>query len=117
MDDWKRVIWSDETKNNRFQPDGPSWYWKREGNQLQHHHVKQTVKHGGGSIMIWGCMTAEGPGYMCKIDGTMDQNLYGTILQDDLMKTMEFYRLDAQRVIFQHDDNPKHKAKSVKDWL
>ena len=52
--------------------------------------------------MIWGCMTAEGPGYMCKIDGTMDQNLYKTILQDDLMKTMEFYRLDAQGVIFQH---------------
>ena len=33
------------------------------------------------------------------------------------MKTMEFYRLDAQRVIFRHVNDPKHKAKSVKDWL
>ena len=63
VEDWKRVIWSDETKINRFQSYGRSWYWKREKNQLQPHHIKQTVKHGGGSIMIWGCMTAEGPGY------------------------------------------------------
>jgi transposase len=117
VEDWKCIIWSDETKINRFQSDGRSWYWKREGNQLQHHHVKQTVKHGGGSIMIWGCMTAEGPGNMCKIDGTMDQYLYKTILEDDLLKTIDFYQLDAQKVIFQHDNDPKHKAKSVKEWL
>ena len=67
--------------------------------------------------MIWGCMTAEGPSYMCKIDGKMDQNLYRKILQYDLMKTMEFYRRDTQRVIFQHDNDPKHKAKNVKYWL
>lgn len=117
VEDWKRVIWSDETKINRFQSDGRSWYWKREENQLQPHHIKQTVKHGGGSIMIWGCMTAEGPGYMCKIDGIMDQHLYRTILEDDLIQTIKFYQLDTEKVIFQHDNDPKHKAKSVQNWL
>ena len=34
VEDWKRVIWFDETKINRFQLDGRSWYWKREENQL-----------------------------------------------------------------------------------
>ena len=35
-----------------------------------------TVKHGGGSIMIWGCMTALGAGFMCQIVGRMNKELY-----------------------------------------
>ena len=35
--------------------------------------------------MVWGCMTIQGVGYMCKIDGRMDTELYTTILQDDLL--------------------------------
>ena len=26
-------------------------------------HVKDTVKFGGGSLMMWGCITAQGIGY------------------------------------------------------
>jgi transposase len=31
IEDWKRVIWSDETKINRFCSDGCSWCWVRDG--------------------------------------------------------------------------------------
>ena len=60
-------------------------------------------------------MTSEGPGYMCKIDGIMDQHLYKTILEDDLIHTIKFYQLDTEKVIFQHDNDPKHKVKSVQN--
>jgi transposase len=117
VEDWKRVIWSDETKINRFCSDGRSWCWARGGESRQPHHVKQTVKHGGGSLMVWGCMTAHGPGFMCKLEGTMDQHLYKQILEEDLYGTIEEYEMDVTRVIFQHDNDPKHKAKSVQKWL
>jgi hypothetical protein len=97
--------------------DGRLWYWKRDGKSEQSRRVKKMVKHGGGSIMIWGCMTAQGRGYMCKIDETMDQHLYNTILEDELMATIEWYGLDPSRVIFQHDNDSKHTAKSVRGWL
>lgn len=116
-EDWKQVIWSDETKINRFCSDGRSWCWIRDGESLKPQQVKQTMKHGGGSLMIWGCMTAEGPGFMCKIEGTMDQHLYKLILKQDLQDTIEFYGMDPKKVIFQHDNDPKHKAKSVTKWL
>ena len=29
--------------------------------------------------MVWGCMTPQGVGYMCKIDGRMDAELYTSI--------------------------------------
>jgi DDE superfamily endonuclease len=117
IDDRKRVIWSDESKINRFCSDGRSWYWARDGESVQGRHIKQTVKHGGGSIMVWGCMTAQGPGYLCKIEGTMDQHLYKSILEDELSKTIEYYEMDADKVIFQHDNDPKHRAKRIQEWL
>ncbi len=117
IEDWNRVIFSDESKINRFNSDGRSWCWFRDVNQLEDRNVKITFKHGGGGLMVWGCMTSQGVGYLCKIEGTMDQNLYKTILEEDLMKTMEFYDLDPKEVIFQHDNDPKHKSKSVQEWL
>lgn len=115
--DWKRVIWSDETKINRYNSDGRAWFWKRDRESEQPRHVKETVKFGGGSIMIWGCMTAQGPGYMCRIDGRMDQHLYKSILEENLPKTMNWYKINVQKVIFQQDNDPKHKAKMVQEWL
>jgi len=117
VDDWKRIVWSDETKINRFCSDGRSWCWVRDGESVQERHVKQTMKHGGGSIMVWGCMTAHGPGYLCKIEGAMDQHLYKAILEDELCNTIKYYRMEFDKVIFQHDNDPKHRAKSVKTWL
>lgn len=117
IEDWKRVIWSDETKINRFQSDGKAWCWKHKDESLKPHHVKQTVKHGGGNIMIWGCMTWNGVGFMCKINETMNQKIYAEILQGELLDTINHFKLNPKEIYFQHDNDPKHTARSVKDWL
>lgn len=52
VNDWKRVVWSDKTKVNRFNSDGRVWAWIRDNEQLQPKHVNMTVKHGGGIIML-----------------------------------------------------------------
>ena len=38
------------------------------------------MKHGGGLVMIWGCMTAFGVGAWYKIKGRMNRHLYKFIL-------------------------------------
>jgi len=43
-----------------------------------------TVKFGGGSLMMWGCMSWEGVGYATRIEGGMDADLYVGILEDEL---------------------------------
>jgi transposase len=115
--DWERVIWSDETKINRFCSDGMSWCWKRDGEQLDERHVQGTVKHGGGSIAIWGCMTAAGPGYMCRLDGHLNQDLYLRILEDELQQTIKHYQFDSAKVIFQQDNAPAHTSIAVRKWF
>lgn len=47
MEDWKRVIWSDETKINRRGSDGRKWVWKKAGEGLSDRTVEETQKFGG----------------------------------------------------------------------
>jgi transposase len=117
VNDWRRVIWSDESKINRFNSDGRQWCWIRSPSTLQEAQVKGTVKHGGGSVMVWGCITSMGPGYLCKVQGNMDQSLYKQILEDELVNTMQWYQMSPSSVIFQHDNDPKHSASSIKAYL
>ena len=39
VDDWKRVIFSDETKINRFNLHGRSWCWIGDGERVGPQHV------------------------------------------------------------------------------
>ncbi|KAG1506675.1 hypothetical protein G6F52_011827 [Rhizopus delemar] len=61
-DDWRRMVFSDETKVNVWGSDGVKYYWKRPDDKLRFHHLDLTVKGGGGSVMMWGCITYDGPG-------------------------------------------------------
>jgi hypothetical protein len=115
--DWERVIWTDESKINRLGSDGRKWVWKRKGEGLSDRTVSGTVKFGGGSIMIWGCMCWEGTGNACKINGKMNTDLYLQILEEDLMQSLEDWGKTPEEVIFQQDNDPKHKAKQSMEWL
>ena len=117
VEDWKQVIWSDETKINRFGSDGRKWCWKKKHSPLQPNHVTSTVKFGGGSIMVWGCFTTHGVGFMTRIDGGMDAALYCNILDDELKRTVEYYGMDEEKLIFQHDNDPKHTVHKTVEKL
>ena len=83
--DWSRVIWSDETKINRFSSDGRLWYWTSPGEALSQRTIQPTVKYGGGSIMVWGCITYQGTGDITWIEGTMNADVYCAILNQNLL--------------------------------
>jgi transposase len=117
VEDWKRVVWSDETKINRLGSDGRKWVWKKPGSALTDRHVQGTVKFGGGSLMMWGCMAAQGVGYACRIDGRMDSALYCNILDDEFMQTLEYYGLDRENIVFQQDNDPKHTSSIARRWF
>jgi hypothetical protein len=58
VDDWMRVIFSDETKVNRLGSDGQEWAWKRPGEGLSPRLVKPTLKCGGGVTVFRAPLTA-----------------------------------------------------------
>src|SRR4051812_31094953 len=76
-----------------------------------------TVKHGGGSIMGWGWMTGKGIGYLCRMPQGLDATLYVSILEGELLWSLEYYGMNVEEVVFQHDNDPKHTAKLTQAWL
>jgi hypothetical protein len=117
MQDWHRIVWSDETKINRFGSDGHQWVWKAPKEGINMHTCMPTMKHGGGSIMVWGCMSTQGVGYCCQIRGNMNGALYCQVLQSTLMRSVDYLDLDKNSFIFQHDNAPCHTSKNVLECL
>lgn len=117
VEDWKRVVWSDETKINRFGSDGREWVWKEQGEGLISREVQGTVKYGGGNIMVWGCMGWNGVGHLAEVEGRMDANQYVSILEDHMLPSLEESGIPEEEVIFQQDNDPKHTSKKAQKWM
>jgi transposase len=117
VDDWRRVIFSDESKFNVFGSDGRQYCWVKPDSKLSPVRINPTIKHGGGKLFVWGCMTSKGVGYLCKIDNGLDGELYKQILSDELMETIKYYKIKKNNYIFQHDNDPKHTSKVAQEWL
>ncbi len=64
--------------------------------------VLPTVKHGGGSVMFWGCMSAASTGELQFSEGTMNANMYCEILKQSIIPSLQ--RL-GHRAVFQHDND------------
>ena len=52
--------------------------------------------------------------YLYKIEDGMDAALYIQILKKDLLKTLNYYKYDINNIIFQHDNDLKHKTHIIK---
>lgn len=110
VEDWKRVIWSDETKINRFGSDGRKYVWKKKGQPLLDREVDSTVKYGGGNIMVWGCMGWNGVGIMVEVEGRMKADQYVQILEEGLLESIQDSGIPAGNIFFQQDNDPKHTS-------
>ena len=105
-----------EKKRILFIENGLKWTWRKPQHALQDYHVQGTFKHGGGSLMFWGCVTWNGVGQACKIEGTLDSTLYCEILSDNLLGTADYFQMDRDYFVFQ-DNDPKQTSRLAKDWF
>ncbi len=114
MDYWKHVLWSDETNINSLGSDGVKRVWRQPGEEYKDNCVLPTVKHGDGSVMVWGCMSAAGTGELQFIEGTMNVNMYLDILKQSMIPSLQ--RL-GRGAVFQHDNDPKQTSKMTTHCL
>lgn len=113
---WNSVIFSDESKFNLFGSDGKKCVWRKKNTALDRKNMKATVKHGGGHVMVWGCMAASGTGKMAIIDGIMNARGYIEILRHNLLESSTKLGL-GETFVFQQDNDPKHRARLTEEWL
>jgi len=114
VEDWEKVLWTDETKINLHSSDGKIWVWRFEGEELDDELISKTYQHSD-SIMVWCSISSNGVGSIHIIDGKMNAKIYLKILKKYLF--FDGNRLIGEEFIFQRDNDPKHKSGPVSDWL
>ena len=98
-DQWKNVLWSDESKISIFGCDGLRYVRRRVGEELLPECLTPTMKHPV-SVMIWGCMTATGVGRQHVCQGIINGQKYIEILERKM--------LSSARQLFDPDvENPQ----------
>lgn len=115
VEDWSRVIFSDESKFDICVGDHRKQVIRTKHETFHKDCLKRTIKFPIG-VMIWGCMTASGLGYFAFIDGTVNAAKYQQILQNCLLPSIAKLNV-GENYIFQQDSAACHTTKTTKKWF
>ena len=113
---WSRVVFSDESRFLINRSDGRAYVRRMVGEALNQNCVQSTVQHGGGGIMVWGCISRKGMGILEKVNGRLDGNGYINILENALVPTRDMLAM-PRGWIFQQDNATCHTSRLVKQWF
>lgn len=115
IDQWKSVLWTDESKFELFGSHRRQFVRRKVNERFKKECILPTVKHGGGSVMIWGCFSYAGVGQLVKIDGILKKEQYHNILKSHAIPSG--INLIGRGFIFQQDNDPKHTSKLCAGYL
>lgn len=114
-EDFKRVLWSDESKFEVFGTKRRIFVRRSAEQKMLPDCIVPTVKHGGGSVMVWGCFSSSGVGDLTRVIGRMNKEAYHTILEENVLPSGR--RLIGEGFVFQQDNDPKHTSNLCKEYL
>lgn len=115
IDQWKTVLWTDEPKFEMFGSRRRQFVRRKVGERCNSKCILPTVKHGGGSVMVWGSFCHDGVGALVKINGILKKEQYHSILQRSAIPSG--IGLIGHGFILQQDNDPKHTSKLCKHYL
>lgn len=97
---------------------GATYVRRRKTEEYHPKCVVPTIKHGGGSIMVWGCMGANGVGEIVVCEGHMNTEKYIEVLQSCLeASAIKIFEEDEPDYYFQQDSAPCHVSKRAKNYF
>ncbi len=112
---WQQVLWTDESKFEIFGCSRRQFVHQRAGEWYNNECLQATVKHGGGSFQVWGCISANGVGDLIRINSVLNAAKYREILTHHAIPSGR--RLIGSKFILQQDNDPKHTTSVIKNYL
>ncbi len=119
-EDWIKVIWSDECAVEKDSDPRTLWIYRHQ-NQFEKYlpiNIKEKIRNGGISQMIWGSFLGDKLGPIVFIDGTVNTNVYIGVLDDYLLPFIDALNADGlSNIIYQQDNASPHASHKTKEWL
>lgn len=109
VDDWKNVLWSDET-SIQLVDNCPRFVRLVDGHAKTPEHYQKTLKHPT-SVMIWACFSWHGTGRAHVVEGMMDTDNYITNVIDRRVVQQMLELFPDEKGYFQQDNAPCHVSK------
>ncbi len=118
IDNWKNVVWSDESRFTLYQNDEKIRVWHLQEEKYKVSCLVPTVKHGGGGIMMWGCFSWHGLGPLVRIDGRINSERYiEEILGYHVIPFLEEFEEEYGEYLFQQDNAPIHTNIRTRNFI
>ncbi len=112
--DWRRLLFSDESRFKIFESDGRVRVHRRRGERTSSCCVQEVVPYGGGSVMVWGGISGDVKTDLIVLDGTLTARRYiDEVLTPVVLPFLQRY----PRTLFQQDNATPHTAIVTRDFL
>jgi len=109
---WERVLFSDESTFCVLGHQSSGYVRRFVGEEFKPECLNLSVKYPT-KVMVWGCMSASGVGRLHVVQGMVNAAKYVEIMQKVMLPSaQELFHGDF---VFQDDNAPCHRAKSVLD--
>lgn len=120
LEDWAKVIWSDESTVKKDSDTRTVWIWRHQDKKEKYipKNVEGKKRDEGISQMIWGCFAGNKLGPIVFVDSSINQDIYMGVLEQNLVEYIEILRGEGLNgIVFQQDNARPHTAKRTQHWL
>ena len=115
FEDFSKIIWSDESRICLNYGDHPPLVRRPPNSSLDEKYLRPSSKYQI-SIMVWGWFSAFVLGPLQIIDGTVNNQRYIDILENNLIPYIN-NKCGGQQILFQDDNASCHRHRNVKNWM
>ena len=112
---WSNVLFTDECRFSLHRSDGRVRAWRRRGERHTACCVQPTVAYGGGSIMVWAGISANGKTDLVIMEGTMTSRRYITDVLEP--HVIPYAGAIGDNFMLMHDNARPHVSAVVRDYL
>uniref|UniRef100_A0AAY5F1C5 Transposase Tc1-like domain-containing protein n=1 Tax=Electrophorus electricus TaxID=8005 RepID=A0AAY5F1C5_ELEEL len=116
VDDWKKVVWSDESQFQLHHHNGRARVWRKQHEAMDPSFMVKNVEMDEGCVKIWGMLSWHALGSLIPVDENLEAPAYLNILGDQVhpFMTIMYPKGDGY---FQQDNTSCHGATSVCEWF
>ena len=107
---WDNILFSDETRIELF-PTRRRYVRRPIGSQFQNRYVTKTIRQGGFSVLVWGCIKSDGTRILIRCPPRLDSLTYQRVLREGLLPLYD------HRMTFMQDGAPCYRSASTSKFL